>query len=103
MAVHVLKQALGLAIGLYEEVANSQLLDRRNLVLRMDVELELELIAENGELEEVVVVGLDSSQLVQLVQVDHEPISGHLMDGLIVADWIIVLSDDAGVRPKGNF
>lgn len=69
----------------------------------MYVEFEFELIAEDGELKEVVVIGFDSSQLIKLVEVDHKSIPGHLVDGLIVADWIIVLGDDAGVRPKRNF
>lgn len=103
MTVHVLEQALGLAAGLHEEVADPEFLDGGDLVLGMDVELEFELAAEDGELEEVIVVGLDSSELIQLVQVDHEAVSGHLMDGFVVAHWVVVLSDDAGVRAQRDF
>lgn len=103
MTVHVLQQTLGLAAGLHEEVADPEFLDGGDLVLGVDVELEFELVAEDGELEEVVVVGLDSSQLIQLVQVYHEAVSGHLMDGLVVAHWVVVLGDDAGVRAERDF
>ena len=48
-------------------------------------------------------VGLDAGELVQLVEVDDEAISGHLVDGLVVSDRVVILGDDAGVGSQGNF
>lgn len=48
-------------------------------------------------------IGLDAGEFVQLVEVDDEAVSGHLVDGLVVSNRVVVLCDYAGVRSQGNF
>ena len=56
----------------------------------MEVKFYFELVAEDGELEVVVVVWFDAGELVKFVEVDDEAISCHLVDGFIVADGVVV-------------
>ena len=64
----------------------------------MEIELDLYLLMKNVELKVVLMITLDSNQLIQLVQVEQESIAHHLVDSLIVPHWEIVLSYDARVR-----
>lgn len=46
---------------------------------------------------------LNISHFVEFVQVDYESVADHLMDCFVIAKGTIVASDDAGVRPQGDF
>ncbi len=61
MTIHILEQTFRLVVGLNKEVANSNFLDRGNFILVMNIQFDLEFIAEDGELKIVVMVWLDPS------------------------------------------
>lgn len=69
----------------------------------MKVKFEFEFIPENGKLKIVVMIVLDSCEFIEFMQVDDESIPSHLVDCLIVSDWEVVFSDDAGIRSKRYF
>ena len=89
--LHTLLQILKLSLSGKKEIADPQLLDKSRPHIGPQIQLGFELVVENSELKMVVGVGCHPHQLVQLVQIQQKSVSVHLVDGLIVAHWSVVL------------
>jgi hypothetical protein len=86
-----------------EEVAKSQFFNRSALDPRPNFQLELEASAKNGEIQVIVGMRSHSSQLVQLMQVQNEAVTHHLVDGLVVTKRTVVAGYYTRIRTQGNF